>query len=48
MTLFVSLDLKTYAARAMNRIQQSFKLRPNWTWCGVKIKSERELQYGKT
>ena len=48
MILFVSLDLKTYATRAMNRIQKTFKLRPNWTECGVKIKFERELEYGRS
>ena len=48
MILFISLDLKTYATRAINRIQQSFKLRPNWTECGVKIKVERELEYGRS
>ena len=48
MILFMSLDLKTYATRAMNRIQQSFKPRLNWTECGVKIKFERELEYGRS
>ena len=48
MILFVSLDLKTYATRAMNRIQKTFKLRPNWTECGVKIKVERDLEYGRS
>ena len=48
MILFVSLDLKTYATRAVNGILQTFKLRPNWTECGVKIKVERELEYGRS
>ena len=48
MILFVSLDLKTYATRAMNGIQQCFKLHPNWTESGVKIKFERELEYGSS
>lgn len=40
--------MTNYATRAMNEIQQSFKLRPNWTECGVKIKVERELEYGRS